>query len=876
MVSALSSPATSQIRSAASPCSIRARTGTSGNRPISCARCRSGSAALAGSTTARRSPSGRTRSTTSSAPLARASRPASSTARSAAAELSVPTTIVAISRSPPVSSATVGSPTSANDPADTTVAKWCQHAGKRGGLPLGDGARRCEHPGCMQDQVAAAMPDATRPAPSRRALAWAVWGTSTVVFVGSIVFALAHHLPTPLSTLSEGLAFAAYGIVGLVIALREPRNPIGWILVGVWAGASVVFAFAGTYAQWAVLNHPAAPGAVFFTWLENWAWVPIFTILLTYPLLLFPDGCLPSARWRWVAWAIGIITALWAMSFAFEQHDYTDGNGHPARNPYTSQRIAPVFDAARIAVSFFVLAAIAVCVAALVVRYRRSRGVEREQIRWLIYAAAITVGWLALPFEHGNAGIADFVQGFVLMLIPIAIGVAILQYRLYDIDVVIRKTVVVGVLAAFIGLIYVVVVVGLGSFADSPALRIGATALVAIAFQPVRDHANRWANRLVYGARATPYEVLARFGDRVGETYASEDVLPRVARVIAEGTSAMRAEVWLRVGDELRLAAAWPDTTDRASFAVGDELRLAAAWPDTTDRASFAVGDGSLPVEADRVAAVRHHGELLGAIAVHKRAREPLSPSEAELVDRLADQAGLILANARLTADLEARLEQIAVQAAELRTSRQRIVTAQDEERRRLERNIHDGAQQHLVALAVKLRLAKTTVAADAVRGRTMLEEIGGEIEAALDTLRALALGIYPPLLEEQGIAPALAAQYVRSGLPVRMDATAIDRYPIEIEAAVYFSALEALQNAAKYAHADEITIVIAPEDGALRFSVRDDGVGFDPAQTGEGSGLAGIRDRLAVFGGDATIDSAPGEGTLVRGRVPISRVRTA
>jgi signal transduction histidine kinase len=706
----------------------------------------------------------------------------------------------------------------------------------------------------MQHHVATAMPDVSRPAPSRRALAWASWSASSLLFVASIVFGLTHHLPTPLSTISEGLAFIAYGVVGLVIALREPRNPIGWIFLAVWAGVCVVFGFAGTYAQWALVDHPGAPGAVFLTWLTNWAWVPIFTVLLTYPLLLFPDGHLPSPRWRWVAWMIGVVTVAWSISFAFEQHDFTDANNNPAVNPYTWPRFAPIFDTARIVVSFLVLIAIGACVAALIVRYRRSRGVEREQIRWLIYAGAITGVWLSLPFEHGNGGIPDFIQGFVLMLIPIAIGVAILQYRLYDIDVVIRKTVVVGVLAAFIGVIYVAIVVGLGSFADSPALRIGATALVAIAFQPVRDRANRWANRLVYGARATPYEVLARFGDRVGETYASEDVLPRVARVIAEGTAAASAEVWLR---------------------LGDELRLTAAWPGTGEHAPLAIGDGPLPIEADRVAAVRHHGELLGAIAVHKQASEPLTHGEAELVDRLADQAGLILANARLTADLEARLEQIAVQAAELRASRQRIVTAQDEERRRLERNIHDGAQQHLVALAVKLRLAKTAMAADPSRGRAMLEEIGGEIDAALDTLRALSLGIYPPLLEEQGIAPALAVQYVRSGLPVRMYADATGRYPIEIEAAVYFAALEALQNAAKYAEAKEIAIAIQPADGELRFSVRDDGVGFDPARTGQGSGLAGIRDRLAVFGGDATVESSPGRGTVVRGRVPVSAVRT-
>src|SRR5206468_10316670 len=253
-----------------------------------------------------------------------------------------------------------------------------------------------------------------------------------------------------------------------------------------------------------------------------------------------------------------------------------------------------------------------------------------------------------------------------------------------------------------------------------------------------------------------------------------------------------------------------------------------------------------------RVAPVRHQGELLGAIGVTKPANEPLAPAEAELLDRLAEQAGLVLANARLTADLEARLAQIARQAADLRASRQRIVVAQDEERRRLERNIHDGAQQHLVALAVKLRLAKTALQKDPELGRRMLEEIQGEVDAALDTLRSLALGIYPPLLEDQGIAAALAAQYLRSGLPVRMEADGLGRYPIELEAAVYFCTLEALQNAAKYANATQITIAFLVRNDALEFTVADDGVGFDPAAGGNGTGVPGMRDRISVSGGGA------------------------
>ena len=156
-----------------------------------------------------------------------------------------------------------------------------------------------------------------------------------------------------------------------------------------------------------------------------------------------------------------------------------------------------------------------------------------------------------------------------------------------------------------------------------------------------------------------------------------------------------------------------------------------------------------------------------------------------------------------------------------------------------------------------------------------MLGEIKGEVDAALDTLRSLALGIYPPLLEEQGIAAALAAQYLRSSLPVRMEADGIGRYPIELEAAIYFCALEALQNAAKYANATAITIAFRERDGALEFSVADDGGGFDPGSNGTGTGIQGMRDRMAVFGGDAEIESSPGQGTIVRGRVPVSeRVR--
>jgi signal transduction histidine kinase len=346
--------------------------------------------------------------------------------------------------------------------------------------------------------------------------------------------------------------------------------------------------------------------------------------------------------------------------------------------------------------------------------------------------------------------------------------------------------------------------------------------------------------------------VLSRFSERVGGTYATEDVLPRTARVIAEGTGAERVEVWLRVGSGWRLTAGWP----------GDAIEASTIPAEGGEVPSFE--------DVDRTVPVRHQGELLGALTVRKPASEPLTPGESKLLDDLAGQAGLVLSNARLTAELQARLEEITARAQELRASRQRIVVAQDEERRRLERNIHDGAQQHLVALAVKLRLAHGILGKDPVKGAATLLEIRGQVDDAVETLSALALGIYPPVLEEHGLVAALEAQARLGTVPVVLDAERADRLPIDLEAAVYFVCLEALQNAAKYANASRVDVRLRKEDGTLRFEVDDDGDGFVQSANGGGTGLAGMRDRLAVFGGTVEIDSAPGRGTAVRGSVPL------
>jgi signal transduction histidine kinase len=492
---------------------------------------------------------------------------------------------------------------------------------------------------------------------------------------------------------------------------------------------------------------------------------------------------------------------------------------------------------------------------AVILRLRRARDdVERHQLRWLAWAAgvvavsyllAFTTGWTDQTAFWG--ALLQFLSVWSFGLIPVAIGVAVLRYRLYDIDLVIRKTVIVGVLAAFIALVYVAIVAGAGAVVGARGNALAsalAAAVVAIAFQPVARRARRLADRVVYGHRASPYEALSAFSERVGETYATEDLLPRMARILGEATGARRADVWLRIGERFRPAASWPAD--------------AGSLPD------LSAPDGDLPglPEADASFPVRHRGELLGALALAKPASDPLSTNDERLASGLAGQAGLVLSNARLTTELEARID-------ELRALHKRLVSAQDDERRRLERNIHDGAQQQLVALSVKLRLAQSLVANPDEMGR-ILEQLQTETTETLEDLRDLARGIYPPLLADKGLVAALESQTRRSVVPIQLNPDGAGRYPQEVEAAVYFSVLEALQNVTKYAQASRAEVRLLQSDGALVFEVDDDGVGFDTSSMGYGTGLQGISDRLAALDGRIEIRSSPGGGTVVTGTIPL------
>jgi signal transduction histidine kinase len=665
--------------------------------------------------------------------------------------------------------------------------------------------------------------------------------------------------------------FLVFPALGLLIALRRPENPIGWLVLG-FALWIQVQSFAGEYALRAFVIAPGSlPAAAFVAWFYPWVGQVVTGAILPLLVLLFPTGRPPSPRWRPVLWLIVIEAALEGLVYMVRPVELLAGNQGIYNqfallpNPTGLPQLAGPINLALAVFKISLVLLILTCGAGMLSRFRRAASEERQQLKWFLYVVvlvcvdvliAIPLG--TLTHSHWVGDIEWTVGAYAVAYgLPVAMTIAVLKYRLYDIDLVINKSVVFGAMGAFITAVYVAIVVGLGGLLGGGsrpnlALSILATAIVAVAFQPVRERVQRLANRLVYGKRATPYEVLSQFSHRVAGTYSSEDVLPRMARVLGEGTGASRADVWIRLGDGIAPAASWPSGGGPGSPRIAISGQLLPAVPGVS-----------------RIVPVQHQGELLGALSINKRAGEQLTPIEEKLLADLAAQAGLVLQSVRLTADLQARLTEISQQAVVLRASRQRIVATQDAERRRLERNIHDGAQQNLVALTVKLRLATTLARRDPERARLSVKALETDSDQALETLRALASGIYPPLLREQGLAAAVRAEARKMPLPVTIRADQLDRYPLEIEAAVYFVCLEALQNVTKHARASRVDIGLRSVDYELCFEVTDDGAGFDPTKDAGGSGLRNMTDRIEGTGGRLVIGSDDRRGTTISGTVP-------
>ncbi len=563
------------------------------------------------------------------------------------------------------------------------------------------------------------------------------------------------------------IGLALFTSIGLAIASRAPANPIGWLYAAVGVCTLTNIAM-NEYAIRATTNLDL-PGVEYAQFVSSLMIVPAAGAIIL-ALLLFPTGSPPSPRWRAVGWLVGVGCGVAVMAGSLQPTVLEVGDSMSVRNPLQVPAIAS-FTWLGIAAPLLLVGAAIGAAGSLAVRFLRSRGEERQQVRWLLFAVGLVIATLLLTFAVGDSGFGNFVflmlTASILVGLPAATAVAVLRYRLYDLDLVIKKTVIFAitvVLVMIAGVGTLLVISGpLTDLAPDETQAVGVTGLViGVLIWPMWRFARRIGDRIVYGGRATPYEALSEFSERLSEAYATDDVLPRMAAVLGENTRAAEARVWLRVGNTFRPAAAWP--ADAASAepvpGAGDELP-------------------ALP--GDRAVEVRHRGELLGALSAVSRSNDPIDSGRTSLMRDLATQGGLVLRNVRLI--------------EELRASRQRLVAAQDEERRRLERNIHDGAQQQLVALGVKLRLADTLIDRDPSKSHALMSDLQTETQAAIDDLRDLARGIYPPLLADRGLEAALEAQARKSPTPVAVAAAGIGRYDQDVEAAVYFSCLEALQN---------------------------------------------------------------------------------
>ncbi len=662
-----------------------------------------------------------------------------------------------------------------------------------------------------------------------------------------------------------GILGVGFGALVWVTIPHQPRNGAIWVFAasGLFAAVNVISAVSAT-----LLIRRRVPGFSFedlgdvsasdLSPLEQWAaypsawaWPVAFFAALTLGLMLFPDGRAPSRRWIWLGWfnaiAIGLATAAPAWL-------YRPGSTVPFATPLEALPGA-AGAAANFTVYLLPLCAL-LSVVALVVRYRSSSGMERRQIRWIAWGGTSVVIGLAGSFTaaaliDGNIEGASTVVDDVIfligeMLLVGAFALAITKYRLYDVDVVISKTVAYLSLAIVVAVVYVTSVFGLLVLFGDPDEALAelgleywfaATALVAIVFEPLRIRLQRLANRMVYGQRSAPHEVLSQLTARLSQASEGES-LQGMAQLIREGTAADSAIVWLRIGEGLRPAATYPPSALESTRDVGGVAELPAS-------------DKELSVP------VRHSGELLGALGIAKPRSHPVSPADEALLSDVAAGAGLLLRNRRLNAELASRAE-------ELRASRRRLISTHDAARHRLERDLHDGAQQQVVALKVRLGLAKTM--AEREGASDLAKRVAGladETQRAVDAMRRVARGIYPPLLEAEGLGPALTAMCRTADLPLRIDLGSLPRYSREAEETIYFCVLEAVTQAARMG-ATAARLEVESADSYVTVTIAHDSVS-DP------NDLTALTDRLDAFSGSVTTSTADA-GTSIVLSVPAAR----
>ena len=607
-------------------------------------------------------------------------------------------------------------------------------------------------------------------------------------------------------TLIYGVNTLVLAAVGALVASRQPRNPIGWLVLG----AAVVSAcFADLAQAWALRGWPGAELAETFA---NTSAIPQ-AAATGVCLLLFPSGTPMAPAWRAVG-AAGVLAAALAVP-AFVLAPEAGSYFVDDVNPYAAD--GSLWWVVYVAAMAVLLGSFVLSVVALGLRFRRSVGDERQQMKWL----ALTAGIAAVVMPAGvllwnTVPAVRIPVAVVAALMPMAIGAGILRYRLYDVDIAISGTVVYGTITMLLA---------------------GTYALVAITVGAVGGRGSIWATAVV--------TLIAGVGAR--------PLRDRLQRVVDRQFNRSQYEATERVNtflEELRAGRAAPEGIENVlREAVGDpELALGFRLPGTTGNVDLN-GD-PVPEGRDHLP-ILLHGEEVGVVTLG-------SPMSRARLPELLTIGGLALEIVRLRVELRRQLDEVAA-------SRARIALAADDERRRIERDLHDGHQQRLVSIGLSLRHAQYALAGTAPDADALIQRAVDEITQSIEDLRELARGLRPAQLDA-GLTPALRELARRAPLPVAVRAST-GRLPVEIEAAAYYTACEGVTNAVKHSGATQVMLCATYGEGQLVLLVRDNGVGG--AALGVGTGLTGLRDRVTVHGGALEITSPRGQGTTLTAVFP-------
>ncbi|MCV2489738.1 sensor histidine kinase [Geodermatophilus sp. YIM 151500] len=694
------------------------------------------------------------------------------------------------------------------------------------------------------DRPAAARRGPGRTPDLRRPLAWSAALLCAGMAGTTVALAVLNGRTAAWIVLDQGITTLAvlsvsFAVVGAFLASRRPGNPLGWLFcaAAVCQGAVVL---AEEYALYALRTRPGSlPLGAEASWLKEWIWAPGLGLILVFLPLLFPDGHPTSRRWWSVGWvgggAIGLCTALLAVPLWPERASallLVDGNAEEALAP----RWVLLLDT--VAVPLLLLAACGALLS-LAARLRRADGAGRRQMTWFLAAVVLclvyAIALVTLPAADGGSVEAGLVLAGLLVVpaIPVATGIAVLRYRLHDIDLVLNRAVVYGLLVAVVTGCYVAAVATVGALVSGAAelaVSLVATGVVAVAFAPLRGRLQRAVNRLMYGDRGDPYAVLARFNRQVESAPGPQAVLQAVAESVARALRLPHAAVDLRVGER---------------FQCGAEV--------------------GTPVGRPLVLPLSYAGQPLGRIVASPRGPgESFDAADRRLLGELARSAGVAVQAVRLTGDLQ--------------RSRERLVIAREEERRRLRRTLHDDVGPALSSAVLKLGAVRRMLPPESPAD-DLLRVVREDVRTTVSGVRALAYDLRPPVLDQLGLVAAvtdaaerLAGAEDAGDLRVDVVATPLPALPAAVEVAAFRIALEALTNAARHAAARTCRVRFRldgpPDRPRLLVSVADDGAGL-PSRAGPGVGTSSMRERAEELGGTLTLESAPGAGTTVRAALP-------